>query len=339
MTRAKRNLAGLTTNFDDLDVHRNYLNGLKKEEFRDGMHALARTLKSLYTGMASDPQAYAMKGDDDIKGLAKNTNFLLLLAEKGVMRGGSLEIDGRALAPALKDAKVTKPEIYFRILEPLGFATTGLGKKIETSENITVEFLDHRHLLAVLKAMADAVGMFALSNPNQGNHYFELLDHRVLANHPATEPETTMEHILSKLKTESRDAVAPLYAFIEPLAKCDIKGSLQWYWTPTFTLRSTKKVIMSFKLTLGNHEVKLNLANIGKYTELLDALPARMVDEIKDGGWGCGGCNPKCAGAFAFELGGKPYRKCRGGSFVFVEPSKKDSELLLKLLKKELEIA
>ena len=74
--------------------------------------------------------------------------------------------------------------------------------------------------------MADAVGMFSGINPNQGNIYFELLDHRVLENYPATEPKLTMEYILSKLKNESRDVAEMFYEFIKPLAKCEIKGSL-----------------------------------------------------------------------------------------------------------------
>ena len=96
---------------------------------------------------------------------------------------------------------------------------------------------------------------------------------------------------------------------------------------------------MSLKLTLDSHDVKLNLANLGKYTALLDGFPDKMTNEIKNGGWGCGDCNPKCESAFAFDLDGASYRKCRCGSFVFAEPDKKDTGLLLRLLEKELAIS
>jgi len=120
--------------------------------------------------------------------------------------------------------------------------------------------------------------------------------------------------------------------FIEPLAKCQIKGSFGYYLTLTFTLKSTKKVIMSLKINLESHDVKLNLFNIGKYTELLDGFPEKTVDEIKYGGGETEG-----EYAFVFELDGKTFRKNPEGSFVFTKPDKADSKLLLELLKKELE--
>jgi hypothetical protein len=340
MTRAKKNLAGLTADFQGINVHKNFLNGLEKDQFISGMDALAKTFKSIYAGMIKQPKIYAMKNDEDVKENKKNMYFLLLLARKGTMKSGLLEIDGKVLAPALKNAKVTKPEMYFKIMEPLGFTSAGLGKKIETSEKITVEFPGNNYLLFALKAMADAIGMFSKGKPHQGNIYFELLDHRVLENYPAIEPKATMEFILSKLKSEGRDVVEMFYEFITPLAKCKIKGSFEWYWTPVFTLKSSKKVIMSFKLTQESYDVKLNLANIGKYTGLLDGFPSKMMNEIKNGGWNCGNCKAKkgeCA--FVFDLGGKSYRKCCCGSFVFNNPDKNDSGLLLGLLKKELEFA
>ena len=339
MTRAEKNLTGLTMKFEGMTVHKHYLCELDLDDFTSGMIALAETFKMMYAGMINDPQKYAMKGADDVKGLVKNMNFLLLMARMGVLNNTSLEVDGKKLAPALKEAKVTKPEIYFRIIEPLGFTASGLGKKIAESGKITIDFPDNKFCLTALKAMADAVSVFSTINPNQGNYYFQFLDHRALESHPATEPKNTMEYILSKLKTESQDVVEIFYEFIKPLTKCEIKGDIGWYWTPTFTLKSTKKVILSFKLTLDNHNIKLNLANIGQYTELLDGYPTKITEEMKSSGWGCGNCNSKCVGAFVFDLDGINYKKCRCGSFVFDNPSKDDSELLLGLLKKELEIS
>ena len=289
--------------------------------------------------MISEPKIYAIKNDNDIKGFVKNMNFLLLLAQKGVLSSDFLEIDGAVFASALKMAKVTKPEMYFQILESVGFISTGIGKKIEISENITVEFPDNKFIFPALKAIADAVGMFSKINPNRGSYYFNLLDCRVLESYPAAAPKDTMEYIISKLKSESRDVAEMFYNFIEPFAKCEIKGDIGWYWTPTFTLKSTKRVIMSLKLTLNSHDIKLNLANIGKYTDFLDGFPATMVSAITDNGWECSNCNIKCKGAFAFALNGVSYRKCRCSCFGFTEPDKNDSALLLELLKKEIEIA
>ncbi len=96
---------------------------------------------------------------------------------------------------------------------------------------------------------------------------------------------------------------------------------------------------MSLKLTPDSYDVKLNLANIGKYTELLSDFPKTLIKEIENSGWGCNNCSSKCEGGFAFELDGTPYKKCRCGSFVFISPGKSDSELLLGLLKKELELS
>jgi len=336
---AQRNLAGLTEDFEGACIHKNHLSGLSHEAFVSGLSALAQTFKALYTGMANEPQAYGMKDGRDIKGLAKNTYFLLLLAQKGILEGAALEVGGESFARALKSAGVTKPELYFRIFETLGFVITGLGKKIETSGQIIVEFPDNNDLLPVLKAMADAVGMFSKANPNRGNAYFELLDCRVLENDPATEPKVTMAFILSKLSDQSRAVAEKFDTFLEAFAKREIKGGIDWYWTLTYTLRSTKKVIMSLKLDLQGHDVKLNLGNIGKYTALLEGFPEKLLSEITDGGWACGDCNEKCRRAFVFELDGKVYKKCCCGSFFFIEPDKADTEWLLELLKKELEFS
>ena len=51
LTCVKRKLAGLSKNFEGLNVHKKYLNGLEIEEFRSGMDALAQALGTLYTGM------------------------------------------------------------------------------------------------------------------------------------------------------------------------------------------------------------------------------------------------------------------------------------------------
>ena len=324
----------MTKNIDAINVHESYLRGMKKEDFYSGMDALVHAFRTLYTGMVRDPQNYAMKDDNDSKGFANNMNFLLLLAKTGNLANEILEIDGKLLAIALKEARVTKKESYFHILESLGFITAGLGKKVEASKIITIEYPDNNYLLAAFKAVADTIGMFSRSKPHQQySNYFELLDYRVLENYPATEPITTMEYILAKINGESRCVVEMFYGFINPLTKCQIKGSVGHYWTLTFTLKSTNRVIMSLKINLESHDVKLNLLNLCKYTEVLDGFPNKMINEIKHGGWETDG-----EYAFVFDLDGKTYRKNPEGSFVFTKPSKNDSELLLGLLKKELEV-
>ncbi len=130
---------------------------------------------------------------------------------------------------ATKDAKVTKPEIYFQILESLGFSVTGLGEKIEKSEIITVEFPDNTYLIAALKAMVEAVSAISKTTPNRGNSYFELLENRVLENYPAIEPKSTMDYVLSKLKSKNREIVGMFCEFIKPFARCNIKGDISWY--------------------------------------------------------------------------------------------------------------
>jgi len=329
----RRNLAGLSEDFDKINIHENYLYGISKKDFYSGMDALAQTFRALYTGMINEPQNYAMKDNDDKKGLEMNMNFLFLLAQKGDLNNGSLDIDGKPLALALKEAKVTKPETYFNILEPLGFVIAGLGNKIEASDIITIEYPDNSYLLTALKAMAEAISMFSKLKPHQqSSNYFELLDYRVLENYPATEPTTTIEYILSKIKGESQGVVKLFYDFIKPHATCQIKGSIRHYWTLTFTLKSTKKVIMSLKVNLKSHDVKLNLFNLNKYTGILNGSPAKMLNEIRHGGW-----ETDNEYAFVFDFDGTTYRKDPDGSFVFTKPDKNDFELLIKLLKKELE--
>lgn len=328
----KRNLAGLTKHFEDIIVHENYLHGVAKEDFYSGMDALAQTFRKLYTEMISDPQNYAMKDDNDSKGLSNNMNFLFQLAQTGTLNDKILEVEGKLLALTLKEAKVTKAERYFHILESLGFVTTGLGAKIETSEMISVEYPDNNYLLAVLKAMTDAICMFSSAKPHQiSSNYFELLDYRLLENYPATEPTLTFEYLMSKIKGESRDIATMFYEFIMPLTKCQVKGDFRHYWTITFTLKTTKKVIMSLRVNLESHDVKLNLFNLGKYTKFLIDFPTKMLHEIKHGGWETDNDD-----AFVFELGGKTYKKDPDGSFVFTKPNKSESMLLIELLKKEL---
>ena len=338
-TCVEKKLMGLTTSFEGLSVHENYLGGLEKEEFFSGLHALAQVFDSLYRGMSSAPNAYAMKNSDDAKGFAKNMNFLRLLAQKGLLNGAFIEVDGSLFSLALKEAKVTKPERFFHVLESAGFITTGLGEKIETSEKIIVKFPDNKYMFTALKAMTNAVGMLSRIRPDRGDDYFDLLDCRVLEKYPAAAQRDTMEYILTKLKGDNRDIAKMFYEFIKPFAKCEIKGAIGWYWTPTFTLKSTKRVIMSIKLTPEGHDIKLNLANIGKHTDILADFPPQMLDEIVNGGWECGNCSPKCGRAFAFDFAGVSYRKCCCGSFLFAEPSKNDSALLLGLLKRELEFS
>ena len=338
---ANKNLIGLTKNFEGMVVHEKYLYGLTPEEFTSGMIALGEMFHTIYAGMINEPQLYAMKSSDDSKGLAKTMNFLFLLAQTGAISNASLEVEGKMLAPILKEARVTKSEMYFRIFEPMGFEIVGLEKKIAESENIIINFPDNKYLLSVLKAMVNDVGAFSKIQPNDVNSYLALLDHRVLENYPAVKPKLTIEYALTKAKCETSERVEAFYHFIKPLAKYAIKGDpLLYGWTATFTLKSTKKVIMSLRFSLESYTVKLNLANLGRYTELINRFPEKLIKEIKDGGWAsrCESiCNPNCGKPYEFELDGVSHSKCIGGSFVFDNPDAHDSELLFGLLKRELE--
>ena len=337
---ANKNLIGLTKNFEEMVVHEKYLHGLVPEDFASGMIALAEVFHTIYTGMISEPQLYAMKSSDDSKGLAKTMNFLFLLAQTGVINNTSLEVEGKMLAPILKDARVTKPEMYLRIFESMGFEAVGLDKKIAESENIIINFPDNRNLLTALKAMVDAAGAFSRIDPNGCNSYLALLDYRILENYPAIKPKPTIEYALTKVKSEISERVEVFYHFIKPLAKCAVKGDPLSSWTATFTLKSTKKVIMSLRFSMESYSVKLNLANLGKYAELINGLTQKRINEIKDGGWASrceSSCNPNCGKPYEFEWDGVSYSKCIGGSFYFDNPDAHDSELLLGLLKKEIE--
>ena len=340
LSRAQRNLIALTKTFGDITVHEKYLSryDLTTAQLAEGFTAASEILAKLYTSMIADPKTYAMKGADDDKGLIKNTNFLYFLAKTGELKHNALEISGSALAQALKETKVTKPESYLNIFESLGFNFTGMDKKIESSGTITTTCNLSRYLLPALKAMVDAIDEFEQMTYNRGSHYFEMLDCRVLSCYPAVEPQLTMPYILSKLDEETREITSRLDNFLAPNAKRAIKGGIGWYWTVTYTSKKTKKVIASLKLDIQSHDVKLNLANIGKYTEQVSLLPKTMIAQITSNGWDCGKCNPKCDGAFEFILADSSYSKCRCGSFVFAKPTADDTSYFLELLKSELDI-
>jgi hypothetical protein len=88
-------------------------------------------------------------------------------------------------------------------------------------------------------------------------------------------------------------------------------------WTSTYTTKKSKKVLMSLQVSQDKLSVKLNLSNLNQYISILKDMPKNISDAITDGGWECGGCNPRCSGGFAFEFNGNSYNKCHCGSFVF----------------------
>jgi hypothetical protein len=337
MTYIESNIKGLIEDYSMIKIHKKYLYGLEENDFKSGFGDLVKTFKTLYSSMRENPIIYAMKDEDDVKGFVKNMNFLLLLAHKSFINNNfTLSVKGNELALALKDAKITKPEIYFDIIHKIGFTTIGLSKKLSDSEDIIVEFPDNNRLIVALKAMADSICGFSTINSNQGSTYFKNLDYRVLENETPTEPKLTMEYIIYSLKDNRKEVVSILNSFISKYAKHSIKGDTYYNWTATYTYLANKKVIISIKSSVENCSIKLNLHHLGQYVDYLHEIPEKMVEEIKTNGWDCGSCNEKCEGGIKFEIDGATYKKCRCGSFVFNNPTVDTVKYGIKLLEMEM---
>lgn len=346
MARAERNIACLTKDFSNISVDESYLQGLSKEDFISGMNGLSQIFMAMYVGMNKTPSQYAMKNNDDVKGLVKNMNFVFLMAKIGVLnRHLELEIDGRSFASALKESRVTKPEIYFNVFEQLGFIATGLSNKIETSDIIKIEYPDNRFVLPALKAMTKGINE-ARSNVssiaqgiyvNQGNEHFEFLDPRVIQKYPS-DMSLTIDYLLDNMDDDRRYLLMEVYELLKDHTKIKLEGSNHHNWKGTFSLKANKRVLVTFHYRWDHFDVKLNLANLGDYVEETSSFPKTMIDEMINGGWECGVCNPNCAKPFEFTLGGVHYKKCHCGSFIFSNPDKASSKMLLGLLKRELEI-
>ncbi|MCL2579859.1 MAG: hypothetical protein FWE32_07470 [Oscillospiraceae bacterium] len=83
----------------------------------------------------------------------------------------------------------------------------------------------------------------------------------------------------------------------------------------------TKKVVMNFLFRKRGLIVRIYGENISGYHDLLQTLPAEMVDEITGAGI-CkqlvsGGCSTRCSG-YDFTIGGEHFQKCRYSCFEFL---------------------
>lgn len=82
-----------------------------------------------------------------------------------------------------------------------------------------------------------------------------------------------------------------------------------------------KKALVYLQLNKRGLFVRIYGENLSKYSELLDLLPAQMVEEI-DGASKCGrldgsGCGLKCLG-YDFVIDKRHYQKCRYNCFEFL---------------------
>jgi len=349
-------LKNLTADIPTIDIHDKFLNGLSKEEFTDGFNALLSLTRQLYADISSNPADFGMmlKEVSDIN--AKNAdytnsnasflrvpNLLYILGISSSLESdGVLTVDGGLLTANAKSLKITGFPVLLSKLSEYGFEVSDFGKTPKAGETLSVAYIDNRYLTTALKAIANALSELTkgdLRNPK--NDYFYMMHPALLANETVKEPKLSIDTIFNTLDSVNCAYAEAFHKFVMDGTKHTIrKGQLMRNdWTCTYTNKSNKKVLMSLQIQQNNLSVKLNLQSIDQYISTVADMPDKIQRIIRDGGWECGGCNPRCSGGFAFEMDGKAHNKCHCGSFVFSDLTENDLQYCNNLLARELSVS
>jgi len=329
-----------------LNVHEKFLYGLTKDEFANGYFALLSLMRQLYSDIANNPTEFGMtlKEIENINAKTpdytnSNTSFLrmpnllyILGVSSELAPDGVLTVDCSLLYSNSKPLKITGLPALLTSLRDYGF---------EISEPLTVSYIDNPFLTTVLKSMANA--LFELTGGdlrNSKNDYFYMMHPGLLANENVKEPKLYIDSLLSALAPSQRLFASELHDFVESNTKQDVRKSqlMRNEWICTYTNKQTKKVLMGLHTSQDKLAVKLNLQNIGQYISLIMGMPDSIQDVVINGGFECGGCNPRCSGGFAFEINGKQYNKCRCGSFMFGGLTSESVAHFKHLIEKELSL-
>lgn len=169
--------------------------------------------------------------------------------------------------------------------------------------------------------------------------FFYMMDYRMLEHAMPKAPKLTVDYIYRTLEDEKREIAESINDFIIKYAKPTVRmgGFSRNDWSCAYNLINGKKVILSLNTSQDNLSVKLNLAHLNQYIDDLKQYPEEIRTAIRTSGWECGRCRDNCAGPFSFVYEGKPYHKCRCGSFVFGNINKDTVHYCIQLLEKEIQ--
>jgi len=347
-------LKNLVNEPDSIRIHDQFLHGLSNEEFADGYNALLSLMRQLYDDIASNPAGFNMalidiKEQDEKSSDYTNShnsflripNLLYIIgAKSNIMPDMSLAIDGGALAADAKWLKITGLPLLLDKLRGYGFEISDFGKAPKAGETLEVSFTDNRYLTAALKSMAEAT--FELSKGERNTlktNYFYMMHPGILENETVKEPKLTVDSILHVLDTAQRESAESLHNAVAGRTKPTIamRSFMRNDWRITYTGLKNKKVLMSLNVDQDNLSAKLNLQNISQYISIVAEMPDKIQNVIRDGGWQCGQCNPRCSGGFAFEMDSNEYNKCHCSAFVFGGLAMEDMGYYQQLLERELQ--
>jgi len=336
-----------------INVHNKFLHGLSTDEFLEGFKSLLSLMRQLYGDIAENPADFGMILKDVVDIDAKNAdytnsnaslirvpNLLLLLGARANLGSDmTLTIDGGVLIQEAKKLKITGLPLLLAKLMEYGFEINDFDKSPVAGEMLSVSYIDNRNLTATLKSMA-----VALSEMNKGDlkspkkDYFYMMHNGLLENEAVKEPKPTFDVIYNVLDPVQRGYADDLHEIVADYSKQNIRmgGLMRNDWSCAYTGKKNKKVLMSFQVHQDNFSVKLNLNNINQYIYLVAEMSDKIKNVVRNGGYECGSCNPRCSGGFKFEMDGEAYNKCHCGSFVFSGLTEEDIAYCKNLLKEEI---
>ena len=349
-------LRNLSADVTLINVHDKFLCGLSREEFTEGYNSLLGIMRQLYTDIANNPADFGMMLKEAMDINAKSTdytnsnasflrmpNLLYVLGISSSLDSDrTLNVKSSKLIANAKQLKITGLPVLLAKLRGYGFDISDFGKAPKKGESLMIDFIDNRHLLTALKSMADSLSELTKGDlRNSKNDYFYIAHPTLVENETVKEPKLSIDTIYNTLDTVQREYAEAFHKLVANDTKHSIrKGQLMRNEsTCTYTSKKNKKVLMSLQVNQNNLSIKLNLQSINKYISAVADMPDKIKRVIRDGGWECGGCNPRCSGGFAFEMDGKAHNKCHCGSFVFSDLTEDDLQYCNNLLERELSVA
>ncbi len=342
---------------EKFQVCQKFLYGLDAKTFRQGFEALHGLLHSLYAAVEREPQSFGMplKEIEDINAksvdytasnaaLLRMPHLLLVVGAYGALTpNGVLEIKGDAFLAGVKELKITNAVPLLLKMEQFGLQIGGIEKstkRVPPDTVITLTCPECRVLSAALKAMAQALLELNGGNLKRNRVYFYMVHPGLLEREKVKKPRLEVGSLLQALSPAKRELAAALHKNVVSAARPKVEiggpGLMRNDWSCVYTSQKSKKVIMSLQVCQDQFSIKMNLQHIGDYVPLVKQQPERIQAFIRDGGWECGRCHEGCLGGFAFEMDGRQYNKCRGGSFVIEDIGAEDVPSCQALLEREL---
>lgn len=335
-----------------MNVHKTFLHGLEDDEFQSGFCELLTTVRTIYSDIASNPKEFDMLLRENTVPNAKNAeytqshasflrvpNLLFLIGYYGELQPDlSVVIPGNKLSGGAKELKIIRIQALINKLMDYGFETDGISKTLQSDDMVLIGFPQNRFLIAALKSMSEAMSAINNNDLRKAKDFFYMMDYRILENEKPKAPKQTIDYIYHVLDENQRKVAGILNDFIVKYAKPAVRmgGFSRNDWSCVYNLQAGKKVILSLNVEQENLSVKLNLANINRYIDIIKHYPEEIREAVRTSGWDCGRCNGNCAGPFSFVYEGKEYNKCRCGSFRFDHIKTDTVHYLVELLENEI---